>query len=95
MVPLERKKKKSVMNTRIFVFVEVSFALFHVEMKPLKLPVTQQGSRQSKGGLRSHIIYSKVSEIVAASGCGHQLRQPVVLMWAVNDVSTFLSIACI
>ena len=63
MVPLERKKKKSVMNTRIFVFVEVSFALFHVEMKPLKLPVTQQGSSQSKGGLRSHIIYSKVSEM--------------------------------
>ena len=51
------------MNTRIFVFVEVSFALFHVEMKPLKLPVTQQGSSQSKGGLRRHIIYSKVSEM--------------------------------
>lgn len=68
--PAGEKKKKSVMNNRIFVFVEVSFALFHVEMKPLKLPVTQLRSRQSKGGLRSHIIYSKVSEIIAASGCG-------------------------
>lgn len=44
-VPLEKKKKKSVMNNRIFVFVEVSFALFHVEMKPPQLTVTQQGRR--------------------------------------------------